>query len=242
MTTEELYTELRSNKIPSTSQPNPGYLVATMEEWKKENYEAIIVITCSSDLSGTYNGFHLAAQTVGLDNIYVYDSRQVGAPILDMAITAKKLADKGASPQEILDILKIKTVNSFSFLYPDNFTQLARSGRLSPMAARCAKLLKIKALLYLDKEGKTVDKYTMVRTETKLLKEVVKKFEDDGVNSEDYTIYLSHADNEKEVKKISLLLKTMFKGIDIVVTKLPAVLTCHGGLGCVAIHYTYKID
>lgn len=242
MSTEELYGQLKEDKIPSTSQPNTGYLVETMEQWKKENYEAIIVVTCSSDLSGTYNGFHLAAQTVGLDNIHIYDSRQVGAPIMDMAIMAKQLANNGASVEEIMNALKIKTANSFSFLYPDNFTQLSRSGRLSPMAARCAKLLKIKALLYLDKEGKTVDKYTMVRTETKILKEVVKKFEDDGVNGKDYTIYISHADNDKEVTKISLLLKTVFRGIEIVVTKLPAVLTCHGGLGCVAIHYTYNIE
>ena len=46
-----------------------------MEKWQEEDYEAIIIITCSADLSGTNNGFHLAKDTVGLDNVYIYDSR-----------------------------------------------------------------------------------------------------------------------------------------------------------------------
>ena len=136
----------KDGKTPSTSQPNTGYLIEKMEAWQKENYEAIIVVTCSADLSGTNNGFHLAKDTVGLDNVYIYDSRQVGAPVMDMAIRAKQLADEGKDVDEIFKVLEEKTKHSFSFLYPDNFDQLSRSGRLSPMAARMASMLKIKAL------------------------------------------------------------------------------------------------
>ena len=85
ISTEQLYDYLKDGKTPSTSQPNTGYLIEKMEAWQKENYEAIIVVTCSADLSGTNNGFHLAKDTVGLDNVYIYDSRQVGAPVMDMA-------------------------------------------------------------------------------------------------------------------------------------------------------------
>ena len=101
ISTKQLYDYLRDGKIPSTSQPNTGYLVEQMEKWQEEDYEAIIIITCSADLSGTNNGFHLAKDTVGLDNVYIYDSRQVGAPVMDMAICAKQLADEGKTVDEI---------------------------------------------------------------------------------------------------------------------------------------------
>lgn len=182
ISTKQLYDYLRDGKIPSTSQPNTGYLVEQMEKWQEEDYEAIIIITCSADLSGTNNGFHLAKDTVGLDNVYIYDSRQVGAPVMDMAICAKQLADEGKTVDEIFAALEEKTNHSFSFLYPDNFKQLSRSGRLSPMAARMASMLKIKALLCLDEQGKAVDKYTMSRTEVKILKSIVDKFHELGVN------------------------------------------------------------
>ena len=235
ISTEQLYDYLKDGKTPSTSQPNTGYLIEKMEAWQKENYEAIIVVTCSADLSGTNNGFHLAKDTVGLDNVYIYDSRQVGAPVMDMAIRAKQLAD------EIFKVLEEKTKHSFSFLYPDNFDQLSRSGRLSPMAARMASMLKIKALLCLDEQGKSVDKYSMSRTEVKVLKAITDKFHELGVNAEKYKIYISHADNIVFAKKSKLLLQTTFHGIEVEINNLPAVLTCHGGLACCALHSTYKI-
>lgn len=241
ISTEQLYDYLKDGKAPSTSQPNTGYLIEKMEAWQKENYEAIIVVTCSADLSGTNNGFHLAKDTVGLDNVYIYDSRQVGAPVMDMAIRAKQLADEGKDVDEIFKVLEEKTKHSFSFLYPDNFDQLSRSGRLSPMAARMASMLKIKALLCLDEQGKSVDKYSMSRTEVKVLKAIVDKFHELGVNAEKYKIYISHADNIIFAKKAKLLLQTTFHGIEVEINNLPAVLTCHGGLACCALHSTYKI-
>lgn len=241
ISTEQLYDYLKDGKVPSTSQPNTGYLIEKMETWQKEDYEAIIVITCSADLSGTNNGFHLAKDTVGLDNVYIYDSRQVGAPVMDMAIRAKQLADEGKDVDEIFKTLEEKTKHSFSFLYPDNFDQLSRSGRLSPMAARMASMLKIKALLCLDEQGKSVDKYSMSRTEVKILKAIVDKFHELGVNAEKYKIYISHADNIVFAKKAKLLLQTTFHGIEVEINNLPAVLTCHGGLACCALHSTYKI-
>ena len=241
ISTEQLYDYLKDGKTPSTSQPNTGYLNEKMEAWQKENYEAIIVVTCSADLSGTNNGFHLAKDTVGLDNVYIYDSRQVGAPVMDMAIRAKQLADEGKDVDEIFKVLEEKTKHSFSFLYPDNFDQLSRSGRLSPMAARMASMLKIKALLCLDEQGKSVDKYSMSRTEVKVLKAITDKFHELGVNAEKYKIYISHADNIVFAKKSKLLLQTTFHGIEVEINNLPAVLTCHGGLACCALHSTYKI-
>lgn len=241
ISTEQLYDYLKDGKTPSTSQPNTGYLIEKMEAWQKENYEAIIVVTCSADLSGTNNGFHLAKDTVGLDNVYIYDSRQVGAPVMDMAIRAKQLADEGKDVDEIFKVLEEKTKHSFSFLYPDNFDQLSRSGRLSPMAARMASMLKIKALLCLDEQGKSVDKYSMSRTEVKVLKAITDKFHELGVNDEKYKIYISHADNIVFAKKAKLLLQTTFHGIEVEINNLPAVLTCHGGLACCALHSTYKI-
>ncbi|RHM60037.1 MULTISPECIES: DegV family protein [Coprobacillaceae] len=240
ISTEELYQYLKDDQTPSTSQPNTGYLIEKMEQWQKENYDAIIIITCSSDLSGTNNGFHLARDTVGLENVYIYDSRQVGAPVMDMAITAKKMADEGHDVDSIMKMLEEKTAHSFSFLHPDNFKQLSRSGRLSPMAARMGTMLKIKALLCLDEKGQSVDKYGMCRTEAKMGKMIVDKFKEDGVNSDEYKIYICHADNAKRATAAKLLFHTMFPGIEVETHLLPAVLTCHGGLGCVSYHYTYK--
>ena len=153
ISTEELYKKLEAGCIPTTSQPNTGYLHELMANWKAKNYEAIIIITCSSDLSGTWSGFNLVKNQLEMNNMYIYDSRQVGAPVMDMALAAKQMADNDHDVNEIFEMLEMKTKNSFSFLAPFDFKQLARSGRLSPVAAKMASILKVKALLYLKEDG-----------------------------------------------------------------------------------------
>lgn len=111
ISTEELYQKLRDGCIPTTSQPNTGYLQNLMEKWKSENYEAIIVITCSSDLSGTWSGFNLVKNDLEMDNMYIYDSRQIGAPVMDMAICAKEMANNDCSVAEIFEMLERKSAN-----------------------------------------------------------------------------------------------------------------------------------
>lgn len=240
ISTDELYEQLKMGAVPSTSQPNTGYLQNLMEQWKEKKYEAIIIVTCSSDLSGTWSGFNLVKNNLEMDNVYIYDSRQIGAPVMDMAISAKVMADQGSSVEEIMAMLKHKTDNCFSFLAPMNFKQLARSGRLSPVAAKMATILKIKALLYLKEDGSCVDKYGMSRTETKIVKLVIDKFKEAGVNLKEHRIYICHGDNLEGAKKAKKIIQDVFGEIEVLVSKLPAVLTCHGGLGCISVHYIIK--
>ena len=241
MTTEELYQKLAEGCVPTTSQPNTGYVQEQMEKWQKEEYDAIVITTCSSDLSGTWSGFNLVKNTLNMDNVHIIDSRSVGAPIMDMAIYAKEMFDAGKTLEEVKAGIEIKKNNTFSFLHPENFTQLKKGGRLSPVAANMASLLKIKALLYLKEDGSVVEKYAMARTETKIIKAVLDKFDDLKINAKDHCIYLSHANNELIANKVKEFLQRRFDNIDCVVLALPAVLTCHGGLGCIAIQPTYKL-
>ena len=242
ITTDQLYQKLKEDYVPTTSQPNTGYLEGLMEKWKSKKYDAIIVITCSSDLSGTWSGFNLVKNQLEMNNMYIYDSRQVGAPVMDMAITAKNMADRGYDVNDIFTMLEMKTKNSFSFLVPKDFKQLVRGGRLPPVAAKMASILKVRALLYLKEDGSCVDKYAMSRTETKINKTIIDKFKEDGVNRKDYTLYISHGDNENSAINVKNIFEETFPGIDIIINKLPAVLTCHGGLGCIAVHYVHKME
>ena len=70
---------------------------------------------------------------------------------------------------------------------------------------------------------------------------VVPKTKNAGVNAKDYTLYISHADNEESALKAKRLLQDIFDNIEVIVNKLPAVLTCHGGMKCISVHYIHKM-
>ncbi len=240
ISTGDLYGLLRQGALPSTSQPNTGYLMARMIQWAKEDYDDIIVLCCSSDLSGTYSGVNLAVEQAGLTNVTVIDTRTIAAPIMDMAIAAKKMVQDGLGKEEILHMIHNKMDHTFSFLYPENFKQLSRSGRLSPLAAGVAGMLKIKVLLALKEDGTQIDKFEMTRTESKIMAAIKDHFTKIGVNGSQYKIYLAHGDNAVLAMKFEEYLKLHFSDIEIEIIELPAVLASHAGLGSLAIQAVIK--
>ena len=44
ISTKQLYDYLRDGKIPSTSQPNTGYLVELMEKWQEEDMKQSLLL------------------------------------------------------------------------------------------------------------------------------------------------------------------------------------------------------
>lgn len=237
---EELYAELAKDEVPTTSQPSVGYIEELMKTWQKDRYDAIIVITCSSGLSGTYQSFHMAKEELKIQNIYLIDSRSVGAPIMDMVIHAKKMADEGKDVEEILSKIETKCKNTYSFLLPKDLEQLKKGGRISPVAANMASLLKIKPLLYLADNGNVVDKFTMARTELKIFNAAVDQFIKEGVTKATHKLYISHAANLDAANRFISFAKSTLDDIECEIVDLPAVLTCHGGLGCIAMQSTIK--
>lgn len=240
MSAEELAAELRKGAVPTTSQPNIGYVSDKMKEWKQENYDAIIIITISKHLSGTYQGFKFAAESNEMKNVTLFDSETVGAPIMDMVLAAKKMVDDGASVEAIVEMLEKKKKNTYSFLFPETLEQLKKGGRISPVAAGMASLLKIKALLYLADHGVTIEKYGMVRTESKLFEMMISEFRNQKVETATHRFYIMEADGIEVAKRFGEKLKESFEGIEISYVQLPAVLTSHAGLGSMAVQSCIK--
>lgn len=240
MSTQQLYDVLKNDGAPTTSQPNIGYVEELMKAWKEEKDDAIIIITISSHLSGTYQGFSLIANQLGMDNVHIVDTLSVAAPLMDACIAARNMADRGCEVDEILKMVENKCKNSISFLYPETLKQLKRGGRISPLAANMASMLKIKALLMLKRDGTVIDKYAVVRTEGKIFDMVIEYFKKEGVDGSTHKIYLPHALSEDTAARFDKLAKDKLNGIQCKMLTLPAVLTCHGGLGCIAFQSVIK--
>ncbi|MEG0520317.1 MAG: DegV family protein [Erysipelotrichaceae bacterium] len=240
MSGEDLNKVLKNGGVPTTSQPNIGYVREKMLEWKEAKDDAIIIISISSGLSGTYQGFKLMADQLEMKHVYLVDSKSVAAPIMDAARTARKMADQDAEIAEILEMLDYKFENTTSYLYPHDLVQLKKGGRISPLAANMASMLKIKPLLVLAKDGSVVDKYGMARTESKIFDMIIKALIKDGVDGKTHNLYIPHVLAYETAVSFAALAKDKLNSIQCVLLPLPAVLTCHGGLGCMAVQSVIK--
>ncbi|MDD6189372.1 MAG: DegV family protein [Clostridiales bacterium] len=142
---KEFYEKLiESDALPSTSQATPVAFEKVFRE-AAEAGEAVVAITISSKLSGTYQSAAIAA--ADFENVYVVDSKSVtiGAGIL--AKLALELADSGMEAKDIADRLCAERENIRIIALLDTLEYLKRGGRISKTVAFAGGLLSIKPVI-----------------------------------------------------------------------------------------------
>ena len=138
------------DELPRTSQANPTAFQKVFEEVTQAGEEAV-VITLSSELSGTFQSACLAVQDY--DNIYVVDSKNaaIGSGILtEYAIACAK---KGMSAREIAEKLERKKEDVCLIALLDTLEYLKRGGRVSKTVAFAGGVLNIKPVVTIQ-DGK----------------------------------------------------------------------------------------
>ena len=114
-------------------------------------HDAVIHISLSSGISSACENAIKAASL--LKNVYIVDSQSLSSGIALLAIYARKLADKGLAPEEIVEKLQKRipyvqasfVINSLNYLY--------KGGRCSGVAKFAAALFRIKPQIIV-KDGK----------------------------------------------------------------------------------------
>lgn len=146
ITNQEFYEKLIENDIlPTTSQATPDSFERVFKEIKA-NGDTAVVITISSNLSGTFQSATIASEDFK-DCVYVVDSGSVtiGAGILTEY--ALKLVDEGKSAEEIYDELIKVRENIYIVALLDTLEYLKKGGRISATAAIAGSLLSIKPVI-----------------------------------------------------------------------------------------------
>ncbi len=135
---------IESDVLPTTSQATPDAFIKEFEKVKKAN-ESAIVITLSSNFSGTYQSAAIAAAEY--ENIYLIDSgtAAIGAGILTEL--AFSLLDSGKSAKEAAQILEEEKKKIVIVALVDTLEYLKRGGRVSKTLAFAGNVLNIKPVL-----------------------------------------------------------------------------------------------
>jgi len=158
MQPEQFYNLLDSSiDYPSTSQP------ANKEFYNKYNYlsthfDSIISIHLSDKLSGTWQNSRNAALKVTKSTgkrIDVIDSGRVcnalGLPVLRVA----RALDEGKTHEEIVSLLPKWTKQTHLLVSSSTMKYMVKSGRVSATKGFVGRLLNLKPIVTMNKEGRT---------------------------------------------------------------------------------------
>lgn len=219
----------------STSQTSTGKIASVYEELKAEGYEDAIVIVLSSKLSGTYQGAILAKEMVSGINIYVIDSRTVSYGEAYLVLEAIKMIKNGDKTIDIIDKLEKIRNNVYVYVLVDTLKYLVKNGRLSAASGFLGKLLKIKPLLHIQRDGRLVP-FEKIRTTSKAQKRLIEVIKKD-IEGQNVIMFIAYTNNEDRAKELKEQILENRPEITIKLVPLTPVVGAHAGPGTLGVGY-----
>ncbi len=233
---DEFIEIVRQGHVPTSSQPAVG---ETMEVFENTDDE-MIVISMADGLSGTYQSAVGAKNSVdNNERIHVINTKTLCGPHRYMVNKALKMQKEGATTQQIIDEMNHLSENHKSFLIPSDFDFLSRGGRLTPLAAKIAGLIKIVPVMTQTPDGKRLESAGVKRTMKKAVEEAINQFKEMGVN-ENYLITISHAGVQEGAEKVRKQVQEAFPQTETEIVYLSCAFITQGGPGCIAIQAILK--
>ncbi|MDO5043278.1 MAG: DegV family protein [Slackia sp.] len=153
--TPEMLTEFyrlltTSEEFPKTSQPAPEAWLALFRE-AQENNENVLVLTMTSEISGTHDSACMAAQLSGYgDHIAVVDTRQAIISQCIVVHYAVKLRDEGKTLAEMVPLIEKFRNRVHVCGIVGTLTYLRKGGRIPASVATIGNLLKIKPTIGIE--------------------------------------------------------------------------------------------
>lgn len=237
-TISEIYEKVANGEMLKTSLPPLGIIDETIHTIKEQGYDTVFCVPICSGLSSTHNAFRLACEQAGLEFIFI--DTYVTAEVEYHCVTqAKKMFEAGIGLDEIKNRLETVITSASTILLPIDLMHLSKGGRLTPMAAKLAGLLKIHPILRIDKttDGR-IDVFEKVRTLNKAMENVIEFMKSQHVG-EGYDVFVAYVKETANCEKMLEKIKTNFPKANSKLIPLISTVGCHTGIGCIAIQF-YK--
>ncbi|MFK5883709.1 MAG: DegV family protein [Candidatus Izemoplasma sp.] len=237
LTSDQFYDMLISDTslVPSSSMPSIGEMLEMFTQLEKEGYEEVILITISSQLSGTYEvGLMAQKQYEGKIKIHVLDSRNAAISEGYISLVALDMVKAGRSSAEIIKSLeKIRTARKQYFVV-DNLRLFVANGRLSGASGFVGSMFKIKPILEVNDDGKIVS-LEKIRTSKKALNRIVEIITEDIEKLDEFLITFDTSTNLEGLKFIKDQLEILYPGYKYLEAPITPVVGCHTGVGAVGV-------
>lgn len=227
-----------------TSQPSPENVMDLWDELLK-TYDSVIHIPMTSGLSGSCDtATMLASEDEYVGRVFVVDDKRISVTQISAGLDALTLIEAGFTPDKIKEKLEADASKSGIYVMVSDIKYLKKGGRITPMAAALASLLKIKPVLQLH-EGK-IDAYAKARTfkqAKQIMVEAIKKDLSERLNDpmcKDSRLMIAQYGYLDFAKEFATELEAEFGKVEIV--NLSLSVATHIGPGTVALAVARKIS
>ena len=225
---------------PTSAQPNQKHL-ENFYSFLSTYYRNIITITVSSKMSGTYQAFEAAANKYRNETtqIAVIDSKQNSAAQGLIVMRAAEMVDAGLSFKDVVNQLHKIIEQSTILVSVKTLKYMVRSGRVSKVTGLIAKLLNLKPVISIDRDGNGIilEKALSIKKNTQIIIDTfMKTYKEKGI--ERYSII--HANDEKRAKELEEKIMALTNTEASYITDISPIVAMSAGVGAIAMAYITK--
>jgi DegV family protein with EDD domain len=227
---ERFYALMREHKdLPKTSLPAPSEMMAAYKDALARG--PVLGIHVSSALSGTYQGAVIAAQSVS-GQIRVFDTLNGSGGTALMVLEAARMAREGASIDAIWQRLEQMRSEMKTLVALHTLENAVRGGRVSPLAGMAAKLLHVKPVVHVDKEGKVVP-IDRVRGWTKALDRLLDMAAEIRHDWQDRVVAVAHGNARAEAEAFAQRVRERFSPKEVLFLEIGAAIGTYSAEGAI---------
>lgn len=223
--------------IPTTSQPTPAWFARYYQEIADAGHQ-VLVITITSEHSGTYQSAMLAKDMAPQADVEVFDSRSISLGTGWMVLEAARLAAAGKARADILARLDHIRDHSHLFLTPATLKYLQMSGRVGKLQGALGSILNLKPIITL-KNG-VLEAGENVRTRAKAVDRLLDLLEAALGSSDPVNVASIHARVPEEGHDLLDRMRARLNVREALICDLVCSLAVHGGPGVVGV-YGYPV-
>lgn len=224
-----------AEQYPSSSQVDIKQVKIKLD-WMLRYYEEVIVLSVSKALSGTYEGYKKAIESLGEQSkrITLLDTKlNSGAQGL-VVLEAAKLASEGKTLERIVETVKREIENAKIFVSLDTFKYATRSGRVPYFAGKLLTLLQAKPIMTLDENG-FGKAGGIAFSRNAANRKIYKKIMQIASASKTIKYAIVHADNLDLAERFAQRIEEITGQKPEYMTSISAITAIHAGIGSVAV-------
>ena len=236
ITCREFLKQISEGGVPSSSQPAIGDILDVMDS----SEEQMLFLTVGDGLSGAYQTV-MGAKNLAKnpDRIHILNSKTLAGPMRYLAKKAVSLKDQGLDMIRMKEELQRCIESSVSFVIPEDFDFLRRSGRLTAVTAKLGGALKLLPVLTQTQDRTRITPVSIKHSWNSAVETVLQRLQEVGVGAE-HLISVCHAGTPQKAERILAQVKARFAASEAELLELSPALITHGGPGCIVIQAIHK--
>ena len=202
ITPQMIFDYVDKNKIlPRTSAINEFQYKEYFEGLFAKGYDAIIHISLSAEISSSCS--HAVKAATKLENVFIIDSRSLSTGIALQAIYARKLANKGLEPEEIVKKVTARIPYTQASFVIQTLEYLHKGGRCSGLLRFGAAILRIKPQIIVS-EGKMAPSKKYIGRKSQVVEQYCKDTLEQFANPDLSVAFVTHTLATPEMVSVAI--------------------------------------